>query len=31
MEKAGISIFTPIAGKSCNTERVGMTNVSPRR
>ena len=27
MKSAGILILTPIAGKSCNTKRVGVTNV----
>ena len=27
MKKAGIVIFTPVATKRCNTQRVGVTNV----
>jgi uncharacterized repeat protein (TIGR01451 family) len=27
MKRAGILVFTPIAGKACNTDRVGVTNV----
>jgi uncharacterized repeat protein (TIGR01451 family) len=27
MTKAGVLIFTPIASKTCNTKRVGVTNV----
>ena len=27
LKKAGIMIFSPIAGKRCNTQRVGVTNV----
>jgi hypothetical protein len=27
MKKAGILIFSPIASKRCNTQRVGVTNV----
>jgi uncharacterized repeat protein (TIGR01451 family) len=27
MKKAGVLIFTPIASKTCNTKRVGITNV----
>jgi uncharacterized repeat protein (TIGR01451 family) len=27
MKKAGVLIFTPIASKTCNTKRVGVTNV----
>ena len=27
MKKAGVLVFTPIASKRCNTQRVGVTNV----
>jgi uncharacterized repeat protein (TIGR01451 family) len=27
MKRAGILVFAPIAGKACNTKRVGVTNV----
>ena len=27
MKKAGVLIFSPIASKRCNTQRVGVTNV----
>jgi hypothetical protein len=27
MKKAGILVFSPIASKRCNTQRVGVTNV----
>ena len=26
-KKAGVLIFSPIASKRCNTQRVGVTNV----